>query len=143
MAEEPKCMPMVVSRPGVGTLRAIGKVTGTHYEITRQGVWVWPEDLPGLLAERRPVCYKTHLPVKCFYALGATMENCVPFCHWPGPTVTSEAEEQTEDNTEWPIIDATLPEEAAGAVPETDTAPDREAEAGAPRGERRSKRKRS
>jgi len=71
------------------------------------------------------------------------MENRVPFRHWPGPTVTTKAEEQAEDNTEWPIIDATLPEEAAGAVPGTDAAPDSEAEAGAPRGERRSKRKRS
>lgn len=93
-------MPMVVPHPHAGTLTAVGQVTGTQYLIQATGTWVYEEDLPWLLAERRAVCARGNEPVQCFFEARATAANAVPYRPWtPPPTPPLKKQERGEDGS--------------------------------------------
>jgi len=107
MEWDSKYMPMLVPHPCAGSLRAIGAVTGTEYIITRTGTWVWAEDLPGLLQEKRAgLCPRTDEPVKAFGLVAASLGNTVPYRPWPGGEEPQE-EAEIETTELFPVTDRT------------------------------------
>lgn len=100
-------MPMLVPHPCAGALKAVGAVTGTKYTIKREGTWVWAEDLPGLLQEKRAgLCPRTDEPVKAFALAVASLGNAVPYRPWPGGEKPQE-EAKIETTEGFPITDRT------------------------------------